>query len=100
MEPSEEAATAIVERCLHIIPHEIKEGIKSGKIPFKVLGWGAGWRPVRKLGMRCERDESASDAVVVHNYGHGGEGYCFSWGSARHVADIIDATISTTKSKL
>ena len=38
-------------------------------------------RPFRAAGPRIEA-ETVGDALVVHNYGHGGSGWSLSWGSA------------------
>ena len=38
-------------------------------------------RPFRAQGPRIE-SEQVGDALVVHNYGHGGSGWSLSWGSA------------------
>jgi hypothetical protein len=38
-------------------------------------------RPFRVLGPRLDA-ETIGDALVVHNYGHGGSGWSLSWGSA------------------
>src|SRR6185503_12889605 len=37
-------------------------------------------RPFRAQGPRIEA-ETVGDALVVHNYGHGGSGWSLSWGS-------------------
>jgi len=38
-------------------------------------------RPFRVLGPRLDT-ETIGDALIVHNYGHGGSGWSLSWGSA------------------
>ncbi len=38
-------------------------------------------RPFRPMGPRIEA-EQVGDALVIHNYGHGGSGWSLSWGSA------------------
>ena len=40
-------------------------------------------RPFRAAGPRLET-EQVGDALVVHNYGHGGSGWSLSWGSAEN----------------
>ncbi|MFV4649235.1 FAD-dependent oxidoreductase, partial [Mycobacterium tuberculosis] len=37
-------------------------------------------RPFRAAGPRLDT-EQVGDALVVHNYGHGGSGWSLSWGS-------------------
>jgi D-amino-acid oxidase len=41
-------------------------------------------RPFRAAGPRLDA-ETIGDALVVHNYGHGGSGWSLSWGSAAQV---------------
>ena len=41
-------------------------------------------RPFRAMGPRFDT-EQVGDALVVHNYGHGGSGWSLSWGSAEIV---------------
>ena len=45
-----------------------------------------GLRPARKQNVRLERETSLP---VIHNYGHGGSGYTFSWGCAKDAANLI-----------
>jgi D-amino-acid oxidase len=46
----------------------------------------AGLRPLRNGNVCLEREEATS---IVHNYGHGGSGFSFSWGCAREVAETV-----------
>ena len=49
----------------------------------------AGLRPLRNGNVCLEREDATN---VVHNYGHGGSGFSFSWGCAREVtATVMDA---------
>jgi D-amino-acid oxidase len=50
----------------------------------------AGLRPLRRGGVRLERD--AADATVIHCYGHGGGGFTTAWGCAEEVADLTAST--------
>lgn len=45
----------------------------------------AGLRPFRKQNVRLEWE---ADSRVIHNYGHGGSGFTFSWGCAQEVVTI------------
>lgn len=47
-----------------------------------------GLRPGRDA-VRLERDDTG-DRVVVHNYGHAGQGYLLSWGCADAVLDLLE----------
>ena len=50
-------------------------------------GASRGLRPGRPAG-RLEA-ETVEGAVVVHNYGHGGEGVMLSWGCAAEAVDLL-----------
>src|SRR4028119_2041566 len=47
----------------------------------------AGLRPYRASGFRVAR-EQFGDKALVHNYGHGGSGITFSWGTARLATNL------------
>jgi len=47
-----------------------------------VLGERVGLRPFRRSGVRVERGQLLDGRVLIHNYGHGGSGFTFSWGCA------------------
>jgi glycine/D-amino acid oxidase-like deaminating enzyme len=47
----------------------------------------AGLRPWRAGGFLVRR-EALGDKALVHNYGHGGSGITFSWGTARLATDL------------
>ena len=49
-----------------------------------------GYRPGRDGGARIEWDE-LDGTPVIHNYGHGGAGITYSWGSAALVASLLEA---------
>jgi D-amino-acid oxidase len=46
----------------------------------------AGLRPCRTGNVCLERE---GDTTIVHNYGHGGSGFSFSWGCAREVTETV-----------
>jgi D-amino-acid oxidase len=53
-----------------------------------VLGERVGIRPFRRSGVRVERAQLHDGRVLIHDYGHGGSGFTFSWGCAEAVAAI------------
>jgi glycine/D-amino acid oxidase-like deaminating enzyme len=55
--------------------------------PSRVIRTVAGLRPWRAGGFVVRRDQLA-DKALVHNYGHGGSGITFSWGTARLATDL------------
>ena len=73
IEPS--ATARIVAECSRVL--EINKP--------KLLAERVGIRPFRRSGVRVERTEMRDGRAVIHNYGHGGAGFTFSWGCARAV---------------
>jgi glycine/D-amino acid oxidase-like deaminating enzyme len=55
--------------------------------PARVVRSVAGLRPYRPSGFVVRREQLAGKALV-HNYGHGGSGITFSWGTARLATDL------------
>lgn len=47
----------------------------------------SGLRPARKSNVRLQQDPDVS--CLIHNYGHGGSGFSFSWGCAKDVAEML-----------
>ncbi len=47
-----------------------------------------GNRPYRTGGMRLER-EALGEKTLLHNYGHGGEGFSLSWGCAQEISRLL-----------
>jgi D-amino-acid oxidase len=82
LEPDQETAQAIVERCASIDP-------RIAHLP--VIGHRVGLRPTRPV-IRCEADSEVTSYRLLHNYGHGGAGVSLSWGCAEDIA--ILATLS------
>jgi D-amino-acid oxidase len=53
-----------------------------------VLRERVGLRPFRRSGVRLEQTQLRDGRPVIHNYGHGGSGFTFSWGCAETVLRI------------
>ncbi len=53
-----------------------------------VLGERVGIRPFRRSGVRVERAQLRDGRALIHDYGHGGSGFTFSWGCAEAVAAL------------
>lgn len=88
-------AASILARCSRLLP------LLRDARNYEVLGHSSGLRPARRTGnQRIEVDESFAAAakakskslpppLVVHCYGHAGDGFQSSWGSAFVVAHLI-----------
>lgn len=72
-----ESIARIIQSC-----NEINPGVADAPI----LRTWAGLRPQR-YAVRLERDPHYP---IIHNYGHGGAGFTFSWGCAEEVADLVN----------
>ena len=61
------------------------------------LGINGSYRPLRST-FRLEIDASSLNQTpkVIHNYGHGGEGYCFAPGCAHEVLRLVDGLLERT----
>ncbi|QMU69456.1 FAD-dependent oxidoreductase [Streptacidiphilus sp. P02-A3a] len=76
-----ETARAIIARCTALAPR-LRDA--------EVVGHLVGLRPVRRGGVRLERDEATlPGSALVHNYGHGGAGVTLSWGCADAAVELI-----------
>jgi D-amino-acid oxidase len=51
----------------------------------------AGLRPLRNGNVCLEREDATN---IVHNYGHGGSGFSFSWGCAHEVAATVQQALA------
>lgn len=74
--PDDGVAEGILERCKALEP-----SLRNLK-PEDILGHKVGLRPARKA-VRLELQ-----GRVIHNYGHGGDGFTLSWGCAEDVAEL------------
>ncbi|HEU5473522.1 MAG TPA: FAD-dependent oxidoreductase [Actinophytocola sp.] len=75
--PDPDLTERIVERCRRVEPR-----LRDAEVIETVTGL----RPVRPA-VRVEAERLGA-ALVVHNYGHGGNGVSLSWGSARAAAEL------------
>ena len=82
-DPNPATTDAIYKKCLKLCPD--LEGAE-------VLYSWTGLRPVRKT-VRVEVEDSDASPVIVHNYGHGGEGYILSWGCAKEVVKLVQESL-------
>lgn len=78
---------AIISRCTTLLP-----GLRGAEV---IRVW-AGRRPVRKS-VRLEREErDKPPMVVVHCYGHGGQGVTVHWGCALDVGRLVESYITNS----
>lgn len=89
------AAKEVLERACNEMCPELKV---DGKLP-EVVGHVVGMRPVREGGPRVENEFSTTRTgkrvLITHNYGHGGQGYMASWGSAMHAVELMESGYET-----
>lgn len=84
--PDEEVAQEILERCARLRP-ELRRA--------EWLDHHVGLRPGRPK-VRVERDAAIDQAIVLHNYGHGGAGYTLSWGCAEEIAALAEESVESS----
>ena len=72
----------ILKRCQEINP-SLSEA--------EVVDTWVGIRPMRKGGMRLEREPSKP--IFIHCYGHGHQAMALSWGCAEEIADMVIADV-------
>jgi D-amino-acid oxidase len=77
-DPDEDAARAIVRRCVDVEPRLAGARVREHRV---------GLRPARPE-IRFEV-EHRGDTTVVHSYGHGGGGLTLSWGCGRETAHLV-----------
>jgi D-amino-acid oxidase len=58
----------------------------------RILAERVGLRPFRRSGVRLQADRLQDGRTTIHNYGHGGAGFTLSWGCAREVLKLAQAT--------
>jgi len=78
-----------MKRCVDLCP-QLTQG--KGIEALSVIRHGVGLRPMRKDGLRVEKEKIAN-VWVVHNYGHGGYGYQSSYGCATEVEMLIESIL-------
>src|ERR1043165_4148102 len=80
LKPNGEVEKSILERCKALEPslRNLKEA--------DIIGSKVGLRPARER-VRLEA-EVIGRGRVIHNYGHGGDGFTLSWGCAEDVAQL------------
>lgn len=86
-QPDPNQALRIMKRAVEICPALVEEG--KGVEGLSVIRHGVGLRPLRKDGVRIER-EKIGGTWVVHNYGHGGWGYQGSYGCSQGAVELVD----------
>jgi D-amino-acid oxidase len=81
------------ERCEKFLPF-LKNARLDPEYPF-----AQGLRPARKGNVRVERELRARPngggaSCIIHNYGHGGSGWSFSFGCAAEVVMLVQETLA------
>jgi len=82
--------SAIIQRCLATRP----DLLPPDQTRLEIKRSTVGLRPCRKGGIRIEGEWITSEnfgkeVLVCHNYGHGGAGFQSSYGTAKHVIEVM-----------
>ena len=83
-------AVRIMKRAVELCPALVPEG--KGIEALDVVRHGVGLRPMRKEGIRVER-EVVGGVQVVHNYGHAGYGYQTAFGCSEEVVRLVGEAV-------
>jgi D-amino-acid oxidase len=90
-----------MKRAIALCPQLVPEG--KGIEALDIVRHGVGLRPMRKDGIRVEREvikgPDGRSVPVVHNYGHAGYGYQTAFGCSEAVVRLVDEALQT-KAKL
>jgi len=89
-QPDANTALRIMKRAIEVCPALVKPG--QGVVGLDVVRHGVGLRPLRKDGVRVEK-ERVGGTWVVHNYGHGGWGYQGSYGCSMGALELVDGIV-------
>ena len=79
--PDPRTTERILRDCQTLVPELEKAVLVESRV---------GIRPGRPA-VRLERDRLADGRLLIHNYGHGGQGFLLSWGCADEVVRLIQA---------
>jgi len=94
-QPDPNLAIRIMKRAVELCPALVPEG--KGIEALSIIRHGVGLRPMRKSGIRVEKEtikgEDGQAVNVVHNYGHGGYGYQTSYGCSQLVEKLVAESI-------
>ena len=89
--PDPDLAQKIFKGCQKLVPSLSKA---------EIIGEWAGLRPVREP-IRMESNyDGPNGSLLIHCYGHGGQGFVLSWGCACEISKIVEQRLSSLKSKL
>ncbi|HKZ20021.1 MAG TPA: FAD-dependent oxidoreductase [Acidimicrobiia bacterium] len=81
--PDPQTTERILKDCQALVP-ELEEA--------EVIESRVGIRPGRSE-VRLESERLADDRPVIHNYGHGGQGFLLSWGCADEVLSLVQTVV-------
>lgn len=103
--PSDAATAGILKKVAELYPKllTLPENDPNGQLALHLLRVTVGRRPMRKGGLRLEKETSSfvvphtdgfktktKDLNIIHCYGAGGSGYKLSWGAARRVVELVN----------
>lgn len=86
--PDPKTAKKIIHNCQEFIP---------SLCGAEVVGGWAGLRPLRDP-IRLESCPGPAGNLLIHCYGHGGQGVVLSWGSALDIGDIVQQRLRLNSS--
>ncbi|CAI2177475.1 403_t:CDS:2 [Funneliformis geosporum] len=82
IEPDSQTTQEIIQGCKEVRPDLFAKELE-------IVSVNRGLRPYREGGVRIESESFGGKGLICHNYGHGGQGFQSSYGSANEVIKIL-----------
>ncbi|KAJ5489667.1 hypothetical protein N7539_004557 [Penicillium diatomitis] len=94
-EVSDEATETILKRVASLCPQMVEQSNSSTAKThrFDIKQVYVARRPMRRGGLRLERETLRDGLPVVHCYGAGASGFKISWGVAQHVEALLEQVL-------
>ncbi|KAF7720047.1 Uncharacterized protein PECH_008081 [Penicillium ucsense] len=92
---SDEATETILKRVASLCPQMVEQSNSSTAKThgFDIKQVYVARRPMRRGGLRLERETLRDGVPVVHCYGAGASGFKISWGVAKHVEALLEQVL-------
>ncbi|XP_054164554.1 D-aspartate oxidase-like [Oppia nitens] len=87
---------SIWQRCTQVVP-----SLQNAEIVMDWVGLRPQRQPIRieaEIMTDSDHNHMKNNLKVIHNYGHGGHGITYSWGTAKHATHLVQQMLSTNMS--
>ena len=79
---------SIWKRCTEVVP-----SLEGSQVVMEWVGLRPQRQPIRvetEIIRNSDTNHMKSELKVVHNYGHGGHGITYSWGTAKEATKLVE----------